>query len=164
MATKLRLLLDECLSGPLAEQIKQHRSLNVEHVNDTPLGNQSTPDTAIVDYARKTNRIVVTPEQGIDEKKFIICTHPGIVVFRATKRHSHHLRMFRDLMASGQRIKCRHAFTYLSLEETSESIRTIATFRERDQHGKIQETTIDLTRNVVLGNAPKPFVKPKCES
>jgi predicted nuclease of predicted toxin-antitoxin system len=143
LATKLRLLLDECLEGPLAAEIAQHRSLNVEYINETTLGNRGTTDETVVNYARQNRRIVVTPESRLNEHKFKICTHPGILIFKATKRHASHAGMLRDLMLSGVRSRCRHAVTYLKLDDTC--TKTIAIFKERDRLGNIRETSVSLS-------------------
>jgi predicted nuclease of predicted toxin-antitoxin system len=149
LTTKLRLLLDECLQGPLAEEIAKFSSLNVEWITNTLLGNCGFADENVVAYARQERRIVVTAESRLNERKFIICTHPGILVFKATKRHEAiKAQMFSTLIKSGIRVKCKHAVTYLKLDETG--TRTIAHFKEKDERNVIQETIVDLTHNKIL--------------
>ena len=162
MATKLRLLLDECLQGPLAEEIAKYSSLNVEWINDTLMANCGFEDEGVIAYARSERRIVVTPEGRLNEKKFKICTHPGIVVFKAARRHEAvKAGMFRDLILSGVRSRCRHSVTYLKLDDTR--TRTIAVFRERDGQGNVQETVIDLTQNnTIIKTTRDTFSKPEC--
>jgi predicted nuclease of predicted toxin-antitoxin system len=143
LATKLRLLLDECLAGPLAKEVGKYKSLDVKYINDIMLGNCGTTDDAVVAYAREENRIIITAEGRLNEKKFKICTHPGIVVLKATKRHGTHADMLKDLVRSGIKSRCRHAVTYLKLDETA--TRTIATFKEMDELGRSHESIVDLT-------------------
>jgi predicted nuclease of predicted toxin-antitoxin system len=161
LPTKLRLLLDECLEGPLAGDIAKHKALNVEWINDTLMASRGFTDQNVVDYAREQRRIVVTTEGRLNEKKFTICTHPGIVVLKATRRHaSLRAGMFHALVASGHRSRCNHAVTYLKLDETA--TRTIALFKERDDNGVVQETTIDLTQRVIIGATRTDFTKQAC--
>jgi predicted nuclease of predicted toxin-antitoxin system len=148
--TNLRLLLDECVVRPIAEAIKSFRSLKVESVNDTLLANIGFQDEQLVEYARKSNRILVTSEGRLNEKQFPICTHPGIIVIKATQRHDAlKSRMFKDLIRSGTRRRCNHAVTYLRLDDTG--TRTVATFKERDDTTSAVGTSrIDLTSGKVL--------------
>lgn len=149
--TSLRLLLDECVDRLLADEIAQiGRSLKVECVGDLQFANTGLPDDKLVDYARKTNRIVVTTESRLSERRFKICTHPGIIVIKASRHHATlKSRMFRDLSGSGKRGRCKHAVTYLRLDDTG--TRTLATFKERDDsNGKIRCCTIDLTSGKVI--------------
>jgi len=155
LTNRLRLLLDECLEGPLAASIRGHRSLDVQWINDTTMGNRGFADENVVEYAKRTRRIVVTPEGRLNEKKFTICTHPGIVVIKATKRHEAiKAGMFRDLVTSGIRSRCNHAVTYLKLDDTA--TRTIAVIKERDEKGTVQETIFDLTQRKPIGTKPAP--------
>ena len=148
--TSLRLLLDECLVRPLADNIKSFRALKVQYVNDTLLSNVGFEDEDLVNYARENNRILVTTESRLNEKRFLICTHPGIIVIKATKRHDVlKSKMFTDLMRSGIRRRCNHAVTYLRLDDTG--TRTVATFKERENAtGPVQICEIDLTKGKVL--------------
>ena len=149
--TSLRLLLDECVDRSLEDDIKRiSRSLKVEALSDLQLANMGYSDDNLVDYAREKDRIVVTTESRLSEKRFAICTHPGIIVIKATSRHSAlKSRMFRDLALSGTRRRCNHAVTYLRLDKTG--TRTLAIFKERDDStGQIRSCTIDLTSGQVL--------------
>lgn len=156
MTTSLRLLLDECLVQPLADDIKTlSRSLKVEYVNDSLLRNIGFADSRLVNYARKQRRIVVTTEGRLNERQFQICTHPGIIVIKATKRHAAlKSRMFRDLVRSGNRKRCNHAVTYLKLDESG--TRTVATFKSREPDellGVLRIYTVDLTNGNVLSDS-----------
>ena len=162
MANRLRLLLDECLQGPLAKDIGKHKSLDVEWINDTLMGNRGFADESVINYAREKRRIIVTPEGRLNEKKFTICTHPGIVVIKASKRHqSIKAGMFHDLVTSGLRSRCRHAVTYLKLDDTA--TRTIAIVKERDEMGAIQETIFDLTQRTTIKTTHTQFSKAACQ-
>ena len=117
MTSDLRLLLDECLRRELADEIKKWSSVNAVWVNDT-VTLPSTEDEPLMDVAREQNRILVTEESRLDDKRFTICTHPGIIVFRARKRHaSTKADLFRQFMLSGQRRRARKAVTFLKTEE-----------------------------------------------
>ena len=159
MTTKLRLLLDECLEGPLASEIANCKALNVEYINETFLANRGTSDRAVVDYARQARRIVVTTETRLNEHQFLICTHPGILVI-ASPNHSMRVKMFSDLMRSGVRGRCRHAVTYLKRKD---STRTVVVFKERDELGILHETVIELGGRRPSGTATPSFIKPKCK-
>lgn len=117
MSTNLRLLLDECITDPLARLLTESSSaLNVEYIRD--LGMTSAPDSSVVDYAKEENRIVVTTETGLNHKKFRICTHPGIIVLSGKHRHeSLQAGIFRKFMLSGHRSEAVHAVTFLSEQE-----------------------------------------------
>ena len=163
VTTSLRLLLDECLVQPLAEDIKTlGRSLKVEHVNDSLLANIGFADVKLVAYAKKRRQIVVTTEGRLNEKRFSICTHPGIIVIKATKRHAAlKSKMFRDLVRSGDRKRCKHAVTYLKLDDTG--TRTIATFKFKEPAmaiGVLREYTVDLTSGSVLSDLRHPNREP----
>jgi len=158
LTTKLRLLLDECLEGPLAGEIAKYGALNVEYINDTFLSNRGTSDQAVVDYARQARRIVVTPETRLNEHQFSICTHPGILVI-ASRNHGLRVKMFNDLMRSGVRARCHHAVTYLRINDHD---RTVVVFKERDDSGIVHETLLELGDGPTLAAKP-PFAKPKCK-
>ena len=162
MTTKLRLLLDECLQAPLAEDIAKQKSLNVQWIKDTSMANCGIADTDIVNYARKNRRIVVTSEGRLNEKKFLVCTHPGIIVLKAIHRHEAVMAgMFRALVGSGVRARCRHSVTYLRRD--SASTRTIAIFKERDDLGVLQETVFDLEHRNVIEATRENFKKLDCK-
>ena len=157
MTTKLRLLLDECLEGPLAAEIAKYSALNVEYINETFLSNRGTSDRAVVDYARQSGRIVVTPETRLNEHQFRVCTHPGILVI-VSRIQALRTKMFSDLMRSGVRARCRHAVTYL---RTNDRARTVVMFKERDESGIVRETTMELGDGPTRTARPA-FRKPKC--
>lgn len=115
MTTNLRLLLDEAITDPLAKMLMGCSSaLNIEYIRDIP-GMRETSDDGVVQYATRENRIVVTTETGINEKKFKICTHPGIIILGGKRRHETiHAELFQRFMLSGHRKEVHHAVTYLS--------------------------------------------------
>ena len=138
MATKLRLLLDECIPVHLMEEIRECSGvLNTESINaDHELGNRKTPDDVIVNHAKKTNRVVVTVEGRLNEKKYPICTHPGIIVLKAVKRHEvDKIRLFKRFMQSGHRNASKHAVTRLRVEGSNR--------RELAADGSIREIPLN---------------------
>lgn len=101
MRTDLRLLLDECVQAELAEAIREHKAIHAEWVNESNLMTSSS-DEGLIEAAKSDNRIFVTVEGRINEKKFKICTHPGIIVFRAKRQHDViRAEIFRSFMQSG---------------------------------------------------------------
>lgn len=134
MKTDLRLLLDECVQLGLVNAIKEHNSVQAEWVNDSKTL-PSTSDEGLMKLAKDENRILVTVEGRIDDKKFKICTHPGIIVFRA-KSQSDAVRaeIFRSFMGSGHRARARKAVTYLKQEGVI--------FKEMREDGTIGETSL----------------------
>lgn len=104
MTTDLRLLLDECLQGELAEEIKTWGKVRAQWVCDIPaLRGQRVTDTALMQYAQGLKSILVTVEGRLNEHHFTICTHKGIIVFKATKRHeSVKAQIFKKLMFIGK--------------------------------------------------------------
>lgn len=119
MSTKLRLLLDECVPAPLVMEIENCSGiLNVEVIDANHfLGNCKASDESIVAYATSDNRILVTTEARLNEKKFRVCTHSGIIVIRAAQRHEmDKAKLFSRFMKSGHRGKCVHAVTKLKVE------------------------------------------------
>jgi predicted nuclease of predicted toxin-antitoxin system len=117
LTTNLRLLLDECVTDPLAKALGDRSSaLNIEYIRDNGMG--STEDADVMRYATRENRIVVTTETGINHKKFKICTHPGIIVLGGKHRHeSIQAEIFQKFLLSGHRKKAEHAVTFLSQNE-----------------------------------------------
>ena len=117
LTTNLMLLLDECITDPLAKLLRESSAaLNVEFIRDTDM--RKATDADIVKYATKENRIVVTTETGINHKKFKICTHPGIIVLAGKHRHeSIRNEIFQKFLLSGHRKYAHHAVTFLSERE-----------------------------------------------
>jgi predicted nuclease of predicted toxin-antitoxin system len=117
LSTNLRLLLDESVTDPLAEQIRgSSHSLNIEYCRDLSIC--GAPDPAVIQYARDHARIVVTTETGMNHKSFPVCTHPGIIVLAGKHRHeSVHAGIFRKFLLSGHRKESKDAVTYLSENE-----------------------------------------------
>jgi hypothetical protein len=138
LKTTLRLLLDECLQGELAEEIKNWKKVKAEWVCDIPsLRGRKVPDEELMRYAQSRKSILVTVEQRLNEVRFEICTHHGIVVFRAVKRHeSIKAQIFRKLMLCGERALCKHGVTYLS---TNEII-----FRRKHVDGRLYDTKLKI--------------------
>lgn len=117
MNTNLRILLDEAITNPLAEMIKGCSSaINVEYIRDIE-SMKSTSDEGVVSYATRQDRIVVTTETGINHKKFKICTHPGIIVLCGPRHETIHAEVFQKFLLSGERVKAKHAVTFISQKE-----------------------------------------------
>ena len=132
MKTDLRLLLDECLQAELAKEIKKWGALDTQWVNETKML-LSASDDELMDVARADNRILVTIENRINEKKYRLCTHPGIIVFKAKAQHDVvKAKLFKRFMLSGQRARARKAVTYLKMDSV--------TFKEMGKDGKTVET------------------------
>jgi len=86
-------------------------------------------------YATQKKRILVTVEGRINEKTFPICSHPGIIVIRASQRHEiEQAKLFTRFMLSGHRVKCKHAVTKLRMFE---SVRI-----ERTSDGSLTEVSV----------------------
>ena len=84
---------------------------------DHPLGNKGTPDHTLVRYATDGGKILVTVEGRLNEKLYRICTHSGIIVINARKRHeAEQADLFQRFMRSGHRGASRHSVTKLRLE------------------------------------------------
>jgi predicted nuclease of predicted toxin-antitoxin system len=117
LSTNLKLLLDECVSAPLEEMLRQSSAaLNIESIRE--LGMSGTDDAGVIDYAVKNNRIVVTTETAMNHKKYKICRHPGIIVIGGRRRHeAAQAEFFRKFMLSGHRAETHHAVTFLSESE-----------------------------------------------
>ena len=135
MSTKLRLLLDECVPEAVKQEIRSCSGVSsVEEISSShPLGNNSTPDTEVVAYATRNKRILVTVEGRLNEKVFTICTHEGIIVINATRRHeTAKARLFTRFMQSGERGRSGHAVTKLRLNRSERIFRTPDGFIESE--------------------------------
>jgi hypothetical protein len=132
-------LLDECLQGELAEEIKAWGKIRAEWVCDNAaLRGRGITDESLMAYAQEIKSIFVTVEGRVNEERFKICTHKGILVFRATKRHEAvKAQIFRKLMLSGQRKLCKHAVTYLKNDE-------IIFRRRKGKSGSLYDTTVKI--------------------
>ena len=138
MKTDLRLLLDECLQGELAEEIKKWGKVRAEWVCEIDsLRNRRVSDEELMRHAQARKSILVTVEGRLDETRFQICTHRGIVIFKAKKRHeSVKAVIFRKLMLCGKRKLCWHGVAYLRMEEI--------VFRRRATDGKLFDTVVKI--------------------
>ena len=133
MKTDLLLLLDQCVQLELVNAIRAHRSIRAKWVNDESEGLAGAGDDALMRVASSENRILVTVEGRINEKKFKICTHPGIIVLRAKKQHEAvRAEIFRSFMRSGHRSRAYKAVTYLKVDGV--------TFKEQREDGTTAET------------------------
>jgi predicted nuclease of predicted toxin-antitoxin system len=137
--TKIRLLLDECVPAPIAREIENCSGISsIESITALhQLGNRHTSDYDVVAYAKQQGRVLVTVEGRLNEKQFTICTHEGIIVINATRRHeAEKVKLFTKFMRSGHRAKCYHAVTKLRLG--------ISERLERAEDGSIRRVLIHL--------------------
>lgn len=119
MTTNLRLLLDESVTDPLAELIAKVSALNVEYVREITHV-KGRADRVVVDYARESNRIVVTTETGMNEHSFPVCTHPGIIILAGKHRHeSIQGGLFQRFLLSGHRKLAKDCVTTISEGEAT---------------------------------------------
>jgi hypothetical protein len=138
LTTDLRLLLDECLQGELASEIQTWGKVRAEWVCDNAaLRSRGTTDESLMAYAQRTKSIFVTVEGRVNEQRFEICTHRGILVFRAARRHeAAKALVFRKFMLCGKRKLCKHAVTYLKSDEII--------FRRKGENGRLYDTTVKI--------------------
>jgi hypothetical protein len=138
LKTNLRLLLDECLQAELAEEIKTWKKVKAEWVCDlVSFRGRSVSDEELMQHAQSRKSILVTVERRLNEKRFEICTHHGILVFKAMKRHECvKAEIFKKFMLCGQRKLCKHAVTYLMAREII--------FRRKDADGREFDTHIEI--------------------
>lgn len=138
MSKKLRLLLDECVPTTIAREIENCSGISsLEAITAAhPLGNRKTSDPEIIAYAKQERRVLVTTEGRLNEKEYTICTHEGIIVINATRRHeAEKAKLFTRFMQSGHRAKSPHAVTKLRLKR-SERL-------ERAPDGSIRSIPLD---------------------
>jgi len=116
LTTKLKLLLDECVTAPLAKMLEESSGiLTIKLVSQVMSG---VDDVSVVRFATAEDRIVVTTETGINHRKFRICTHPGIIVLCGKHRHEAiQAETFKKFMLSGHRKKAVHAVIFLSQDQ-----------------------------------------------
>jgi hypothetical protein len=120
LSTKIPLLIDEAVPGPLAAAISSSSGISsVQYVRDIRVSAfnnaRSVSDEQVVEYAKKRGQVVVTTETGINEKSFPICQHKGIIVFCGARRHDENrAEMFKKFLLSGERAKALDSVTYLS--------------------------------------------------
>jgi len=113
LTTKLRLLIDACVTNPLAKELMKASCLKAVYVRDLP-NLVDASDSALIEYAREENRILLTIETGINEKAFRICSHPGIIVLMTRDRHeSIQAKVFQRFLLSGLRKHTKDAVTYV---------------------------------------------------
>jgi predicted nuclease of predicted toxin-antitoxin system len=115
LTTKLKLLLDESVPDPLANQLMAIPThCHWTYVRTEPLLKGAT-DPFLISYATEHGMIVVTVESSMNERAFKICTHSGIIVI-STREHHEAIRceIFKKFLISGYRKHAKHAVTYLT--------------------------------------------------
>lgn len=117
MNTNLRLLIDEDIQDPLADEIGRISAFNVECVRDIP-SVRGKSDKEVMKYATMENRIVVTLDRGFCKSNYPICTHPGIIRIDTRCKHFTVIaNAIRRYSQSGHRAKSKHAITHLSQDK-----------------------------------------------
>jgi predicted nuclease of predicted toxin-antitoxin system len=115
LTTKLRVLLDEDISGALASAIGDFSGLlSVQYVCDMP-GFSGTKDPPLLKYADENNRVLVTIDTGFNHRRCPPCTHKGII--RITTRNKHEGiqgGVLKRFLQSGYRGKVKNCVTYVS--------------------------------------------------
>lgn len=115
MTTKLKVLLDEDISGPLALVIDHFSGLlSVEYVCNMP-GFQGTDDPPLLDYADGEGRVLVTIDTDFTHQTYPPCTHKGII--RLTTRNKHEAILggvLKRFLQSGHRAKVKNCVAYIS--------------------------------------------------
>jgi predicted nuclease of predicted toxin-antitoxin system len=115
LTTKLRVLLDEDISGVLAQAVNLYSGLlSVQYVCNMP-GFSGTQDLPLLDYARDDDRVLVTVDTDFNHNSCPPCTHKGII--RITTRNKHEGiqgTALRDFLQSGHRAKVHNAVAYVS--------------------------------------------------
>lgn len=118
MTTKLRVLLDEDISGILADAIDSFSGLlSVRYVCDMP-GFQGTKDPPLIKYAEDEDRVLITADTGFNHRDYPPCTHKGIL--RITTRNKHEAiqgGVLQRFLQSGHRAKVRNCVAYVSERE-----------------------------------------------
>lgn len=113
MNTNLRLLIDEHIADPLADQICRISAFNVECVRDLTTV-RGKLDKDVMKYASAENRIVVTLDGGFNKSNYPICTHPGIIRIDSRCKHSSILAdAIRKFSQCGHRRRAKHGITHL---------------------------------------------------
>jgi len=116
LTTKLKLLLDESVPNPLANQLRliSKRSISWSYVTDDA-GLKGTKDPALIQYATDRDMIVVTVESSMNERSFTICSHSGIIVISVRRQHEAiRAEIFKRFLLSGYRKYAKHAVTYVT--------------------------------------------------
>jgi predicted nuclease of predicted toxin-antitoxin system len=112
VANDLRILIDASVEGPTARALMSVSSLKAKYVSDLPdLRNKE--DVVVMDFAKAERRIVVTTDQGFNEKAFKICEHPGIIIINTRSKHRA-APTFKNFLLSGHRKHAEEAVTYIN--------------------------------------------------
>lgn len=115
MTTKLRVLLDEDISGILANAIDDFSGiLSVTYVNDMP-GFKGTDDPPLLKFAEDDNRILITVDTDFNHRRYPPCTHKGII--RITTRNKHEAiqgGVLQRFLRSGHRVEVKNCVAYVS--------------------------------------------------
>jgi len=115
LTTKLKVLLDEDISGILANAVSGFSGLlSVAYVCDMP-GFQGTKDPPLLKYADEQNCVLITVDTDFNHRNYPPCTHKGII--RITTRNKHEGiqgGVLRRFLQSGHRKKVKNCVAYVS--------------------------------------------------
>jgi len=115
LTTKLRVLLDEDISGVLANAVYNFSGLlSVRYVCDMP-GFKGTDDPPLLKYADDDNRVLITIDSDFNHRSCPPCTHKGII--RITTRNKHEAiqgGVLQRFLQSGHRSKVKNCVVYVS--------------------------------------------------
>lgn len=134
------------MCSELATSIKQYNAIDAVWVKESD-SLPSSSDSELMEAARHEKRILVTTESRLNERRFKICTHPGIIVFTAKGDHVR-MELFRKFIYSGCRGRAKKAVTYLKADSIL--------FKEMRKDGSIGETEFlwDNIKDQLVGSTP----------
>src|SRR5256885_1732982 len=94
LSFKYKILVDESIGNSAAEAIgSASKAVHAEYVREMPI--KGAIDKVVVATATKAERIVVTTDQGMNEKRHPICTHSGIIIIASSNEFQHALSLRR---------------------------------------------------------------------
>lgn len=115
MTTKLKVLLDEAISGILAECIEEYSGLlSVLYVCDIP-ELRGTKDPDLLKHAEEDDRVLITVDSDFNHTSCPPCTHKGII--RIATRNKHEAIQgdaLKRFLRSGHRAEVRNCVAYIS--------------------------------------------------
>jgi len=115
LTTKLRVLLDEDISGVVASAVADYSGLlSVKYVWYMP-GFKGTDDPPLLKYADEENRVLITVDTGFNHRNYPPCTHKGII--RITTRNKYAAiqdGVLKRFLLSGHRVEVKNCVAYVS--------------------------------------------------
>ena len=130
MNTKLRLLIDESVEDPVADVVSRMSAFNAMCVRDLP-SLKGGSDRAVMDYAQKDDRIVLTIDAHFNKTNYPICRHEGIIRISARCRTGSMVAdSIRKFAQCGHRSEAKHSITLINQDScTIETIAEVTTHR-----------------------------------